>query len=99
MAPILIYFFVYESPRFLIMKRDFSRGFKELDRMGFKNHGNNYIPLDLFERDILMENSIKKNSKIYDSNKFFHLFSRKLFFTSIGLSILWFLTCYVDFGS
>lgn len=42
-APILVYFFVYESPRYLIMKRDFTRGFEEFDRMGFINHGPNFV--------------------------------------------------------
>ena len=42
LGPICIYFFFFESPRFLIASAQFREGFEVMNKMGFINKGTNY---------------------------------------------------------
>lgn len=92
------YFFLKESPRFLISAGKFAEGFRIIDEIGKINKGDDYEPLTERER-VGLKNFQEATYKSEELASFKMLFSKKCLPVTIRLWVLWFAFIFFAFGS
>jgi len=92
------YFFVKESPRFLISAGRFEEAFKIIDEIGIINKGSDYKRLSENEK-IGLKNYQEATYKAHEQANLSMIFSKKCLPVTLRLWALWFSFIFFAFGS